>query len=92
MNIDKNEQLREQVAQMTKHISALEHEVLRAKDQIIGDHARNSELLHRLEIAEKANKELRKEIKAMRVSTTWKLGRVFMLPIRVLKLFIRLLK
>ena len=92
MNIDENEQLREQVAQMTKHISTLEHQELRAKDQIIGDHARNGELVHRLDIAEKANKALRKEIKAMRVSTTWKLGRVVMLPVRVLNWFIRLLK
>ena len=89
--MNESEQLGDKMNELVLRISVLEHQVLRAKDQIIGDHARNGELLHRLGIAEKANNALRKEIKAIRVSTTWKLGRVVMLPVRVLKWFIRLL-
>ena len=90
--MNESEQLGDKMNELVLRISVLEHQVLRAKDQIIGDHARNGELLHRLGIAEKANNALRKEIKAIRVSTTWKLGRVVMLPVRVLNWFIRLLK
>ena len=90
--MNESEKLGDKMNELVLRISVLEHQVLRAKDQIIGDHARNGELLHRLGIAEKANNALRKEIKAIRVSTTWKLGRVVMLPVRVLKWFIRLLK
>ena len=90
--MNESEQLGDKMNELVLRISVLEHQVLQAKDQIIGDHARNGELLHRLGIAEKANNALRKEIKAIRVSTTWKLGRVVMLPVRVLNWFIRLLK
>jgi predicted nucleic acid-binding Zn-ribbon protein len=92
MTIDENEQLREQVSQLLIRLSVLEHQVLQAKDQIVGDHARNGELLHRLTIAQKNNKKLREEVKSIHASTTWKLGRIVMLPIRLLKLVIRKLK
>ena len=86
------EQLREQIAQLLLRISALEHQVLQAKDQIIGDHARNGELLHRLTIAQKNNKALHKEAKSIRASMSWKVGRIVLLPVRILKLVIRKLK
>ena len=70
----------------------LEHQVLQAKDQIIGDHARNGELLHRLAIAQKNNKKLREEVKLIHSSTAWRIGRLLLSPIRTLKLVIRKLK
>jgi len=73
-------------------VSELEHQVLQAKDQIIGDHARNGELLHRLTIAQTNNKKLREELKAIRTSTAWKLGRLVLSPVRTLKLIFRKLK
>ena len=86
------EQLREQFAQLLLRIAALEHQVLQAKDQIIGDHARNGELLHRLAIAQKNNKKLREEVKLIHSSTAWRIGRLLLSPIRTLKLVIRKLK
>jgi hypothetical protein len=83
---------REQVAQLVLRISVLEHQVLQAKDQIIGDHARNGELLHRLTIAQKNNKALRKDINSIRASMSWKVGRIVLLPVRILKLVFRKLK
>ena len=70
----------------------LEHQVLQAKDQIIGDHAQNGELLHRLTIAQKNNRALHKEVKSIRASMSWKVGRIVLLPVRILKLVIRKLK
>ena len=92
MSSEENEQLRDQVAQLLLRLSVLEHQVLQAKDQIVGDHARNGELLHRLNVAQKNNKKLRDEVKSIHASTTWKLGRMVMLPIRILKLVIRKIK
>jgi len=92
MTVDENEQLREQVSQLLIRLSVLEHQVLQSKDQIVGDHARNGELLHRLTIAQKNNKKLREEVQSIHASTTWKLGNIVMLPIRLLKLVIRKLK
>ena len=86
------EQLREQIAQLLLRISALEHQVLQAKDQIIGDHARNGELLHRLAIAQKNNKKLREEVKLIHSSIAWRIGRLLLSPVRILKLVIRKLK
>ena len=86
------EQLREQIAQLLLRISALEHQVLQAKDQIIGDHARNGELLHHLAIAQKNNKKLREEVNLNHSSTAWRIGRLLLLPVRILKLVIRKLK
>ena len=70
----------------------LEHQVLQAKDQIIGDHARNGELLHRLSIAQTNNKKLRQELKVIRTSTAWRIGRLLLSPVRTLKLVFRKLK
>ena len=86
------EQLREQIAQLLLRISALEHQVLQAKDQIIGVYARNGELLHRLAIAQKNNKKLREEVKLIHSSTAWRIGRLLLSPVRTLKLVIRKLK
>ena len=90
--MNETEQLREQVAQLVLRISVLEHQVLQARDQIIGDHARNGELLHRLTIAQKNNKKLREEIKRIHSSTAWRLGRVLLSPVRTLKLVVRKLR
>jgi len=73
-------------------VSVLEHQVLQAKDQIIGAYARNGELLHRLTIAQKNNKKLRDEIKGIHSSTAWRIGRLLLSPVRTLKLVIRKLK
>ena len=86
------EQLREQIAQLLVRISALEHQVLQAKDQIIGVYARNGELLHRLAIAQKNNKKLREEVNLIHSSTAWRIGRLLLSPIRTLKLVIKKLK
>jgi hypothetical protein len=90
--MSETEQLREQVAQLVLRISVLEHQVLQARDQIIGDHARNGELLHRLTIAQKNNKKLREEIKRIHLSTAWRLGRVLLSPVRTLKFVARKLR
>lgn len=86
------EQPSEQIAQLLLRISALEHQVLQAKDQIIGVYARNGELLHRLAIAQKNNKKLREEVKLIHSSTAWRIGRLLLSPVRTLKLVIRKLK
>ena len=70
----------------------LEHQVLQAKDQIIGVYARNGELLHRLAIAQKNNKKLREEVQLIHSSTAWRIGRLLLSPVRTLKLVIRKLK
>ena len=86
------EQLREQIAQLLLRISALEHQGLQAKDQIIGVYARNGELLHRLAIAQKNNKKLREEVKLIHSSTAWRIGRLLLSPVRTLKAIFRKLK
>lgn len=83
---------REQVAQLVLRISVLEHQVLQAKDQIIGDHANNAELSHRLTIAQKNNQKLREEIKRIHSSTAWRLGRLILSPVRTLKFVARKLR
>ena len=70
----------------------LEHQVQQSKDQIIGDHARNGELLHRLAIAQKNNKKLREEVQLIHSSTAWRIGRLLLSPVRTLKLVFRKLK
>ena len=70
----------------------LEHQVLQAKDQIIGVYAQNGELLHRLAIAQKNNKKLREEVQLIHSSTAWRIGRLLLSPVRTLKLVFRKLK
>ena len=84
--MNETEQLREQIAQLLVRISVLEHQVLQAKDQIIGDHAQNGELLHHLAIAQKNEQKLREEVKLIYSSTTWRLCRLILSPVRTLKL------
>jgi len=85
--MNETEQLREQVAQLVLRISVLEHQVLQARDQIIGDYAHIVELSHRLTIAQVNNEKLREEIKRVHSSTAWRLGRLILSPVRLLKLF-----
>ena len=82
----KTEQPREQIAQLLLRISLLERQVLQAKDQIIGGYARNGELLHHLAIAQKNEQKLREEVKLIYSSTTWRLCRLILSPVRTLKL------
>ena len=82
----------EQIAQLVLRISVLEHQVLQARDQIIGAYARNGELSHRLTIAQKNHKKLREEIKRIHSSTAWRLGRLLLSPVRTLKLVVRKLR
>ena len=84
--MNETEQLREQIAQLLVRISVLEHQVLQAKDQIIGDHAQNGELLHHLAIAQKNEQKLREEVKLIYSSTAWRLGRLILSPVWTLKL------
>jgi len=86
------EEQREQVAQLVLRISVLERQVLQAKDQIIGDYANNAELSDRLTIVQKNNQKLREEIKRIHSSTTWRLGRLILSPIRTLKLVLKKLR
>ena len=81
------EEQTEQVAQLVLRISLLERQVLQAKDQIIGDYAHIAELSHRLTIAQVNNEKLREEIKRVHSSTAWRLGRLILSPVRLLKLF-----
>jgi hypothetical protein len=90
--MSETEQLREQVAQLVLRISVLERQVLQARDQIIGDYAHNAELSHRLTIAQKNNQKLREEIKRIHSSTAWRLGRLILSPIRILKLVVKKLR
>ena len=64
----------------------LEHQVLLAKDQIMGSYARNGELLHHLAIAQKNEQKLREEVKLIYSSTAWRLGRLILSPVWTLKL------
>jgi len=81
------EEQTEQVAQLVLRISLLERQVLQAKDQIIGDYAHIAELSHRLTITQVNNEKLREEIKRVHSSTAWRLGRLILSPVRLLKLF-----
>ena len=83
--MNETEQPSEQIAQLLLRISLLEHQVLQAKDQIIGDYENIAELSHRLTIAQENNEKLREEIKRIHSSTAWRLGRLILSPVRTLK-------
>ena len=72
--------------------AALELEILNARDHTIGRAAElattQHELAvarHQLAVARHQLAALRHELTAVRSSTTWKLGRFLMLPIRILR-------
>ena len=64
--------------------AALELEILNARDHTIGRAAELATTQHELAVARHQLAALRHELTAVRSSTTWKLGRFLMLPIRIL--------
>ena len=82
----------DQLAVQAEKLAVAEKKVLQARDQIIGNTARQAELEHLLRIARSNNDGLRKELKSVYTSTTWKIGRIIMLPIRVLRRLLSKLK
>jgi 2-polyprenyl-3-methyl-5-hydroxy-6-metoxy-1,4-benzoquinol methylase/sulfur carrier protein ThiS len=81
-----------QLVLQSERLAAAEKHVLQARDQIIGNTARQAELDHLLRIARMNNDKLRHELKSVYGSRTWKLGRIVMLPVRVLRKILRKLK
>jgi chromosome segregation ATPase len=72
--------------------AALELEILNARDHTIGRAAELANTQHELAVARHqlaaARHQLaalRRELAAVHSSTTWKLGRIVMLPIRILR-------
>jgi len=65
--------------------AALELEILNARDHTIGRAAELATTQHELAVARHQLAALRHELTAVRSSTTWKLGRFLMLPIRILR-------
>lgn len=65
--------------------AALELEILNARDHSIGRAAELATTQHELAVARHQLAALRHELAAVRSSTTWKLGRFLMLPIRILR-------
>ena len=65
--------------------AALELEILNARDHTIGRAAELATTQHELAVARHQLAALRHELTAVRSSTTWKLGRSLMLPIRILR-------
>lgn len=65
--------------------AALELEILNARDHTIGRAAELATTRHELAVARHQLAALRHELTAVRSSTTWKLGRFLMLPIRILR-------
>jgi chromosome segregation ATPase len=82
----------DQLAVQSDQLAASQKHVLQARDQIIGLTARQAELDHRLRIARSNNDKLRRELKDVFGSRTWKLGRLLMLPVRVVRRVISKLK
>jgi len=73
-------------------LAALELEILNGRDHAIGQTAELATVRHELatvrhELAtvRRGLAAVRQELAAVRSSTTWKIGRCFMLPIRVLR-------
>lgn len=65
--------------------AALSLEILNARDHAIGRAAELATTQHELAIARRQLVALRRELTAVHSSTTWKLGRFLMLPIRILR-------
>ena len=73
-------------------IAVAQRNLLQARDQIIGNTARQAELDHHMGIARNDNEILRQEINAIYRSRTWKLGRTAMLPLRIIRRLIAKIK
>jgi len=66
-------------------LAALELEILNGRDHAIGQTAELATVRHELATVRHGLAAVRQELAAVRSSTTWKIGRCFMLPIRVLR-------
>jgi hypothetical protein len=70
-------------------LAALELEILNGRDHAIGQTAELATVRHELATVRHALRQetaaVRQELAAVRSSTTWKIGRCFMLPVRVLR-------
>ena len=66
-------------------LAALELEILNGRDHAIGQTAELATVRHELATVRRGLAAVRQELAAVRSSTTWKIGRCFMLPIRVLR-------
>ena len=66
-------------------LAALEIEILNGRDHAIGQTAELATVRHELATVRRGLAAVRQELAAVRSSTTWKIGRCFMLPIRVLR-------
>ncbi|MEY3796268.1 MAG: hypothetical protein RLZZ170_282 [Actinomycetota bacterium] len=66
-------------------LAALELEILNGRDHAIGQTAELATVRHELATVRHGLAAVRQELVAVRSSTTWKIGRCFMLPIRVLR-------
>jgi ABC-type uncharacterized transport system involved in gliding motility auxiliary subunit len=82
----------DQLAVQSDQLANSQKHVLQARDQIIGLTARQAELDHHLRIARSNNDKLRRELKDVFGSRTWKLGRLLILPVRVVRRVISKLK
>jgi 2-polyprenyl-3-methyl-5-hydroxy-6-metoxy-1,4-benzoquinol methylase len=80
------------IGELQKLIVVAQRNLLQARDQIIGNTARQAELDHHMGIARNDNEILRQEINAIYRSRTWKLGRIVMLPLRIVRRLIAKLK
>ena len=80
------------IVELQKIIAVAQRNLLQARDQIIGNTARQAELDHHIGIARNDNEILRQEVNAIYRSRTWKLGRTVMLPLRIVRRLIAKLK
>ena len=67
----------------------LEIQLLSARDHAIGINAELGEARHRAEKAQKESADLRLHIKKIQQSRTWKIGRLVLLPLRVIRKLLR---
>lgn len=80
------------IVELQNLIATAQRNLLQARDQIIGNTARQAELDHHMGIARNDNEILRQEINAIYRSRTWKLGRAMMLPLRIVRRLLAKLK
>jgi DNA repair ATPase RecN len=74
---------------LLQHVAELEMELLQNRDYVRGLSAEVGELTARLHAANRQLHQARQETKRLQQSRTWKIGRMILLPVRVLR---RLLK
>ena len=80
------------IVELQEIIAVAQRNLLQARDQIIGNTARQAELDHHMGIARNDNEILRQEVNAIYRSRTWKLGRTAMLPLRIARRLIAKIK